>query len=314
MTAPSFTTPLEITDDAIVGPARAPVQMLADQTYDDHLSVHDESNAAALGLTGAPIEGPTHFSQFDPIAFELFGEDWFRSGCISSHFSTMVIEGEEVVASASSTSNSSADITATKVGVGEEPGATVLTGTISVNPHPETALEHRLANARPAGELFIVDQLFVGMTSDEARVTSMDLSTDNGHLYPFSLARKLDGITERSPWYDTADNPWGRPIIPMEMLSVLANKVGDRMPVRQPSLGLFLDLEVRLIDGPVFVDTEYRVDREVVGLSQSRRVESHWVRSTLTEVDSGKHAATVLLHSGVFKESYPGYPKDRLAS
>jgi len=38
------------------------------------------------------------------------------------------------------------------------------------------------------------------------------------------------------------------------------------------------------------------------------------VRSTLTEVDSGKHAATVLLHSGVFKESYPGYPKDRLAS
>lgn len=32
--------------------------MLAYQTYDDHLSVHDESNAAALGLTGAPIEGP----------------------------------------------------------------------------------------------------------------------------------------------------------------------------------------------------------------------------------------------------------------
>lgn len=304
----SFSTPLDIDADEVTGPPRAPVQMLAEQTYDDHLSVHDEANAAALGLTGAPIEGPTHFSQFDPIAMELFGDEWFRTGCISSHFSTMVVEGEEVVASALRTGPAGADIAAVKT-----TGETVLSGTISVDPHGETALEHRLANARPAGELFIVDQLHVGMTSDRPRSTSMDLASSNGHLYPFSLASKLEGITERSPWYDSADNPWGQPIVPMEMLSVLANKVGNPMPVRQPSLGLFLDLEVRLIDGPVFVDTEYVVEREVVGLSQSRRVESHWVRSTLSEAVSGKHAATVLLHSGVFKESYPGYPKDRLS-
>jgi hypothetical protein len=303
----SFDTELIRDGSTLRGPVRAPVQMLADQVYDDHLSVHDESNAAALGLTGAPIEGPTHFSQFDPISVELFGEEWFRTGCISSHFSTMVVEGEEVVAEAERTGESSAAITATKTD-----GSTVLTGTISVAPHPETALEHRLANARPAGELFIVDQLHVGMTSSEGRTTSMDFDTNNGPLYPFSLRQKLEGITERSPWYSSGDNPWGRPIVPMEMLSVLANKIGDRMPVRQPSLGLFLDLEVRLVDGPVFLDTEYRVEREVVGLSQSRRVESHWVRSKLTEAETGRHAATVLLHSGVFKESYPDYPADRL--
>lgn len=303
----SFDTELARDGSIVRGPARAPVQMLADQVYDDHLSVHDESNAAALGLSGAPIEGPTHFSQFDPIAMELFGDEWFRTGCISSHFSTMVVEGEEVVAEAEPTGETSATITATKTD-----GSVVLTGTISVAPHPETALEHRMANARPAGELFIVDQLFVGMRSSEGRTTSMDLNSDNGPLYPFSLRQKLDGITERSRWYDTGENPWGRPIVPMEMLSVLANKIGDRMPVRQPSLGLFLDLEVRLVDGPVFLDTDYRVEREVVGLSQSRRVESHWVRSTLTESATDRHVATVLLHSGVFKESYPGYPADKL--
>lgn len=303
----SFDTPLEGDAAVVRGPFRSPKQMLADQVYDDHLSVHDEGNAAALGLTGAPIEGPTHFSQFDPIAFELFGEEWFRTGCISSHFSTMVVEGEQVIAEATRTGDRSADITATK-----SDGHTVLSGTISVAPHRETALEQRLANSRPAGDLFIVDQLFVGMTSSEGRMTSMDLTTGNGPLYPFSLQQKLGGITEPSPWYDSSDSPWGRPIVPMEMLSVLANKVGDRMPVRQPSLGLFLDLEVRLVDGPIFLDTEYRVDREVVGLSQSRRVESHWVRTTLTNVETGAHAATVLLHSGVFKESYPGYPTDRL--
>ena len=83
--------------------------------------------------------------------------------------------------------------------------------------------------------------------------------------------------------------------------------------MRRPSLGLFLDLEVRLEGTPVFVDTDYVVEREIVGLSQSRRVESYWTRSTLTEADTDRHAATVLLHSGVFKESYADYPADLLA-
>lgn len=304
----TFSTELaSLTDDTLVSPFRAPVQMLAEQSYDDHLSVHDEATAGTLGLSGAPIEGPTHFSQFDPIGVEFWGDAWFASGCISSHFSTMVVEGEQVQARATRTSETSASIEAVK-----PDGARVLSGSISIDPHPETALEERLASARPAGDLFIVDQLSVGMTIDETRTTTMDLATSNGALYPFSLARKLEGITERSPWYDTSDNPWGRPIVPKEMLSVLANKIGTPWPVRQPSLGLFLDLEVRTLGEPVFVDEEYAVTREIVGLSQSRRVESYWTRSTLTRVATGTPAAIVLLHSGVFKESWPDYPADRL--
>ena len=282
--------------------------MLAEQSYDDHLSVHDEATAGSLGLSGAPIEGPTHFSQFDPIALDLWGQQWFETGCISSHFSTMVVEGQQVQARAASRGDSSASITAVR-----DDDATVLTGTISIDPHPVTALEERLQARRDPGELFIVDQLFEGMVSAAPIDTSMDLGTSNGALYPFSLQQKLEGITERSPWYDAADNPWGRPIVPMEMLSVLANKVGERWPIRQPSLGLFLDLEVRLEGTPVFVDETYVVEREVVGLSASRRVESYWTRSTLTEKATGRHAATVLLHSGVFKDSYPDYPSDKLA-
>ena len=287
---------------------RGPVQMLAEQTYDDHLSVHDEATATSLGLSGAPIEGPTHFSQFDPIALELWGQQWFETGCISSHFSTMVVEGQQVRASATTTSDHAATITAMR-----DDGETVLTGSLSVSPHPTTALEERMANRRDPGELFIVDQLFEGMVSAAPQDTTMDLGTGNGPLYPFSLQQKLNGITERTSWYDSADNPWGRPIVPMEMLSVLANKVGERWPVRQPSLGLFLDLEVRLEGTPVFVDETYVVERKIVGLSASRRVESYWTRSTLTEKESGRHAATVLLHSGVFKDSYPEYPKEKLA-
>jgi hypothetical protein len=51
----------------LTGPFRAPRQMLGDQEYDGHTSVHDDATADKLGLPGAPIEGPTHFSQFDPM-------------------------------------------------------------------------------------------------------------------------------------------------------------------------------------------------------------------------------------------------------
>ena len=94
---------------------------------------------------------------------------------------------------------------------------------------------------------------------------------------------------------------------------MLSAKAGAAWPVRGPALGLFLDLEIRLVEGPVFVGQTYRVEPEVVGLSQSRRTESYWTRTTLTDTgDTGRVAAVVLLHSGVFKESYAGYPKERL--
>jgi hypothetical protein len=53
-------------------------------------------NKLALGLRGAPIEGPTHFSQFEPLGAALWGDRWFTKGCISAHFLNMVIEGEQV--------------------------------------------------------------------------------------------------------------------------------------------------------------------------------------------------------------------------
>ena len=87
-----------------------------------------------------------------------------------------------------------------------------------------------------------------------------------GDLYPFSLAAKLKVITEPSPWYSLGDNPWGRPIVPFEMLSVLFQYRAreDRLPVRGPAVGLFADQEIRLLRGPIFVGESYTTEREVV--------------------------------------------------
>lgn len=307
MATMSFETEITRGDDgALTGPFRAPAQMLADQEYGGHASVHDDAEAAKLGLAGAPIEGPTHFSQFDALAVEQWGQAWFEKGCISSHFLNMVVEGEEVQAMLTPTGADSATIGAIK-----RDGTPVLAGTATLGEAPTELDERRMRGLRDPGDLYIVDQLEIGMTSDPVTV-SMGFDTHNGKLYPFTLRQKLDKITESSSWYEAAssggDSPWGSPIVPTEMLSVLAHQAGAHFPVRGPAVGLFIDLEVRFVDGPVVVGEPYDVVHTVVGIGQSRAVESYWTESTVTHAASGVHAATVLLHQGVFKASYADYP------
>jgi hypothetical protein len=296
----------------LAGPLRSPAQMLAAQEIDDHSSVHDARTAATLGLAGAPIEAPTHFSQIDPLATLVWGQDWFERGCISCHFRTMVVEGEQVRATLTTQNGGAASVAASKAD-----GTPVLTGTASVGPnYGETELDARRAAQAAPKELFIVDRLQVGMRVRD-RVVTMLFDEANGPAYPFSLSEKLDKITEPHPWYTpegSSSSPWGRPVLPMEMISVLAFKEGGVWPVRGPALGLFLDLEVRLLSGPLFVDQGYEVEREVVGLSESRRTESYWTSTTLIDADTQTPVAQVLLHSGVFKESFAEYPRERLGA
>jgi len=138
----------------------------------------------------------------------------------------------------------------------------------------------------------------------------MDPDQNMGALYPFSLVQKLAVITEPSPWYhDASASPWGRAIVPMEMISVLAEYTGHqaRFPVKGPVVGLFADQEIRLIDGPLFVGEEYVLRREIVALSESKRTESYWTRTRIFDATGERQVAEMLLNHAVLKESYAGY-------
>ena len=81
---------------------------------------------------------------------------------------------------------------------------------------------------------------------------SMAMDQHMGDLYPFTLADKLRVITEPCHWYTEAggvDSPWGRPVIPMEMISVLLGSTMDQAQFRGhgPAVGLFAGQEIRRI-------------------------------------------------------------------
>ena len=297
--------------EVIEGPLRKPVQMLADQSYDGHKSLHDDSEAEKLGIKAGPIEGPTHFSQFTPYLVELFGQGWLEHGCFSAHFQNMVVEGEAVRVFIEPKSATHAHCRAEKAD-----GTPVLEASATLGPdHGETLLEARKARLRPAGELVILADLEVGMKGRGEEFVTMAPDQHMGDLYPFTLNQKLEKITEPMDWYSEAGaSPWGRAIIPTEMVSVLGNYTGGqaRWPVKRPAIGLFADLEIRMVNGPLFVGETYRLEREIIALSQSRRVENYWVLTKFFDESGHDLKAEMLLNHGVMKASYPDYPKDLL--
>jgi len=86
----------------------------------------------------------------------------------------------------------------------------------------------------------------------------------------------------------------------------------NKWPVKGPSIGLFADLEVRMIDGPLLVGERYLLKRDVVALSESRRVENYWLRTRFFDETGTREIAQMMLNHGVMKASYAEYPADRL--
>ena len=306
-----------MSENLIYGEFRFPRQMLGTQEYDGHLSIHDDKMAEDLGFAGAPIEGPTHFSQFAPLLIEQFGDAWFSQGCISAHYQNMVVEGEEVRAFVEPLSPGS---TLTRIGAEKRDGTPVLTGTASVGPDAgETELDRRMGRLTPSEQLVILSELRVGqLGAGNPEQVVMDFDDHMGDLYPFSLNDKLSKITESHPWYTAQDgpsSPWGRAVIPLEMISVLTQYTSDQSGYRTkgPAVGLFAGQQIRMIEGPLFVGQHYELEREIIALSESRRTESNWVRTRVYETPSRKLVAEVILNSATLKDSYANYATDAAA-
>jgi hypothetical protein len=304
----AFETTIVEAADSLAGPWRRPHQMLHAQTYDSHASIHDDATAQKLGFQGGTIEGPTHFSQFAPLCERLWGRAWFETGCLSAHYRNPSFEGEDVQAILAKPEPGE---TQSAIQMVKRDGTEVLRGTASVADGKQpTALEQRLTELKPLADPVILRDVKVGMKTARQTVR-MDFDQNMGDLYPFSLADKLKVITEPSPYYRGTDNPWGRPIIPIEMLSVLFQyrSKEDRLPMRGPAVGLFADQEIRLARGPLFAGEDYQTEREVIALSGSRRTESLWVRTSVY-ASGDVPVASMLLNLASIKDSYAPYCRE----
>jgi hypothetical protein len=308
---PAFQTPIEEEGGVIHGPFRSPGQMLAGQEYGGHASIHDDATAQKLGFKGGTIEGPTHFSQFAPLGFSLWGERWLSEGGLSVQYRAACYAGERVRAFMTRPKPGETQV---DIWMQREDGIQILQGTACVGQdHPPSSLQGKLAALKPAEPRVILREVERGMRRPRLRV-QMGADTKMGALYPFSLRDKLSVITESSPWFTpgTEQGPWRRAIIPIEMVSVLLHHVASNDPwtIHGPTVDLFTDQEVQMISGPMFVDEPYDIEREVVALSGSRRTESIWIRTHVYRPADGRLIASMVLSTASLKDSYADYAAD----
>lgn len=218
----------------------------------------------------------------------------------------MVVEGEQVRAFVERPAPGASRV---RAWAEKADGTPVLEASASLG-DGSTLLDERMAKLRPPEQLLILADLHVGMTGAVEEPVRMDADQHMGNLYPFSLNQKLERITENSPWFsDAAASPWGRAVIPLEMVSVLAEYSSDlaAFPVKQPVVGLFADQEIRMVDGPLLVGEDYLIRREVVALAESKRTESYWIRTKIYDADGENLKAEMLLNHATLKASYAGY-------
>jgi hypothetical protein len=222
----------------------------------------------------------------------------------------MVVEGEEVRVVVEHVSDVSK---VAKISAEKRDGTPVLTGTASLGPdHGETELEVRRGRLRPSEQLVILSDVQVGqLGAGNPEQASMAMDQRMGDMYPFSLAQKLQKITENHAYYG-ADNPWGKAVMPLEMISVLTQYTSGQSGYRTkgPAVGLFAGQEIKMINGPLFVDHAYLLEREIIALSESRRTESNWIMTRVYDAETKALVAEVILNSATLKESYAKYAEE----
>ncbi|WP_296354921.1 hypothetical protein [Ramlibacter sp.] len=285
--------------------------MLARQHSGGAGSIHDDAVAAGLGLGAGTIEGPTHFSQIAFLCARAWGREWFETGCLSVKFKAPSHAGDEVRAALRWPVDPAG---LNDVWVVKRDGIDVLRGSASAGPsQTATALRQGLLRTRRRALGGADDAPMVGRTSGRI-AARLSFDARLGALYPFSLNEKLAAMTQPHPWYTKeagGTSPWGRPVVPLEMVSVLLRHGSGNFPfpADYPFVQMFAAQEIRLHAGPLFVDCPYELEHTVVAANQLRQLESTWIHTDVFAQGAMVPLATMLLNivgfTGKANESSP---------
>lgn len=260
-------------------------------------SIHDDATASKLGFRGGTVAGSIHLDLFPPLALKAFGKRWFERGSVSMYFINATTDGEPVLAFVEQPPAGATDVQV-KAWIERDDHMKVAEGTIAAgNPGVPTALQARPLDRFTAGELRILANVKPGDALTPVTVGATLLEHKGW----------MNSITEPLDWY-TGPSPWGGPILsPAFMVRVLYNKpVGTLRERIGTGVGLFGAIELRNVNGPVFVDREYTATGKVLAVGQSPKTEYMWYETGIDDED-GKRIAEMRMLLRWMKASSPLY-------
>lgn len=275
--------------EVVAGAVRRPVNVHLEATS----SIHNDETARALGFRGGTIAGSYHMEQFVPLLVDVFGENWFETGCLSLYFRHATVDGEPVQAFAERP-DVAGEPSQVRVWMHTEDERVVCDGTASVGaPQEPTALAERVVSSDP-GQLRILADLRPG-----DRVDVGEVPLDGGS----QLERVRAGaITEPLPWY-ADDSPWGPPVAtPVSAVRLLFESVKEDIARRRgPGVGLYGAIDLRYLSGPLLLGRSYRVTGEIVAVGSTPKTEYFWIDTTAS--DGERPVASLRMMSRIMKAS-----------
>ncbi|HZU77019.1 MAG TPA: hypothetical protein VFA70_09665, partial [Dehalococcoidia bacterium] len=270
----------EITEEGgvLIGPYRAPTNLAMGAGEG---SIHDDATAQRLGFRGGTVAGSVHMQQFPPVLLRAFGQRWFETGALSCYFRNATMHGEPVRPFLRLPAPG--DDVQTDLWMERDTGIKVLDGTASIGRPAELSIvEQRIEQPLPRGETRILAHLEPGLQTD-AYPTRFDSAR---------MARSLAVLTEPLDWY-TGPSPWGGPIVnpgiavgPMRVPEAAFRLRENR------AVGLFGAIEIRHLNGPIFVDRDYTCSGELLAVGETPQSEYVWYRTTLH--DGGTDVAQMI--------------------
>ncbi|MHB8381709.1 MAG: hypothetical protein ACYDC3_05145 [Candidatus Binataceae bacterium] len=284
---------IELRDRVFIGPLRRSVN----NAHDVRGSIHDDSTATQLGFRGGTVAGSIHLELFPPLLIRAFGQRWFERGTLSMYFLNATTDREAVRAFVRQPPDDGADAQV-EVWIEREDGMRVGEGTASIgNPGEPTALLRKPLDRFDTGELRILASLKAGDRFENRELV----------LPRTANAERMKVITEPLSWY-AGPSPWGGEIAtPASMVHLLyAEPIASLRKKIGAAVGLFGAIEIRNINGPVFIDHLYHVGGRVVALGQSPKTEYMWFETSLDDRE-GKRTAEMRMLLRFMKASSPLY-------
>ncbi|MDG1204309.1 MAG: hypothetical protein P8N51_02940 [Pseudomonadales bacterium] len=264
-------------------------------------SIHDDDTAAELGFRGGTVAGDIHMNQFPPILVEVFGNEWFERGNLSLNFKNATIDLEKVQAFAEPLKQGENQV---RVWMEREDGLLVCEGTAAIGDHSNSELRRKNLHPCDPKELRILRRCTPGMS-----LGSYDIVAKTDVQFE-RYDRNL--ISDPMTWYKEG-SPWGDPIAaPCTILEFLwGNAMRGLGPLVEESTGLFGAMEISHTNGPLIMGKKYRIDCEVVCVSQSPKTEIVWYDQHAYN-EAGDHVVTLRIQSRAMKASSPLYAASEL--
>lgn len=277
-------------DGVLAGPVRRPVNLSRDAAG----SIHDDATAQTLGFRGGTVAGNIHFEQFPPLMLARFGDDWRRRGGLSLHFITATTDGEPVQAFVGTAETLATGVRRAPAWMDTPEGVRVCEGTAWAGGEDlDSALRRRVAQQRPATDLRILGASRVGDAAHDVA----------SRLDSVTALRRLEGVTEPLPEYRDPALFGGLVAAPAVAIDALRAVEKPLFPTEGDYVGMFGAIELEFLDGPVFLDRDYRADGRVLALGDSPKTEVAWYESTLREASGGRRVARLVIMSRLLKAS-----------